>query len=110
MGGWWPWRGALDFCGRRGHPYIIVDEGGDEAPKEGSAAPGPQGGEKSSGGEPEAPVGPKAPTEPRPNTRAKAEAWAGTPKAEAIVGATATPRAAAGAHPAAPGSQGAPSY
>ena len=77
-------RGSRIPRGIEGAPYIIVDEGGDEAPHEGSVPVGPQGGQRPSSGEPEAPMGPKAPTEPCPETEVK------PPKAGTAIGATAT--------------------
>jgi len=55
------------------------------------------------------PEGLKAPTKPRPETEAEAETSVEAPKAKAAIGATVTPGVAAGARPAALGSQEAPS-
>ena len=95
-------RGSQTPGGAEGAPYLIVDEGGKEAPQGGSFPAGPQGGEEPSGGEPGAPVGSKAPTEPRPETEAEVSARA--PKARDFVWSAATPGATAGAHVTAPGS------
>ena len=94
--------------GAEGATYIIVDEGGDEAPHGGSVPPGPQGGEKASDEGPKAPVGaPKGPTQRRLETEAEGSMEA--PKAGTTVGTTTTPGAAAGARPTTRETQGAPS-
>ena len=85
--------------GAEGAPYIIVDDGGDEAPQGGSVPLGPQEGEMAPGGVPEVPAGPKGPTEPRPGAEEEAGGSAEAPKARTTIRATATPRSGDGRPP-----------